>query len=274
MMDVSDTADSDKTGSTLSHRPETIELLRADPHFGGLARSFDVYYGDPDRDRLMDALYARFLTPGCLAFDIGAHVGDRIASFRRLGASVVALEPQPLCYEALSRIFASDGKVWIGNAACARVPGRLTFHINDNNPTVSTASSDFVSRANGAQGWEGQCWNRRVDVEATTLDALVAEHGLPDFIKVDVEGFEDEVLAGLTSRPRSLSFEFTTIERDVAIRALHRLEALGFSRFNIAIGESQLFAFSDGGELTPAQMRDHLVELPHEANSGDIYALA
>ena len=43
----------------------------------------------------MDALYARFLRAGDLAFDIGAHVGDRISSFRRLGARVVALEPQP-----------------------------------------------------------------------------------------------------------------------------------------------------------------------------------
>ena len=52
------------------------------------------------RDAAMDALYARFVRPGDLAFDIGSHVGDRIGSFRRLGARVVALEPQPLCARA------------------------------------------------------------------------------------------------------------------------------------------------------------------------------
>ena len=67
---------------------------------GALERSLAVYYGDPARDAAMDALYARFVKPGDLAFDIGSHVGDRIASFRRLGARVVALEPQPLCATA------------------------------------------------------------------------------------------------------------------------------------------------------------------------------
>ena len=56
-----------------------------------LSRSLRTYYGDPARARAMDALYRRFLKPGDLAFDIGAHVGDRIAAFRRLGARVLAL---------------------------------------------------------------------------------------------------------------------------------------------------------------------------------------
>lgn len=60
-----------------------------------LSRSLRVYHGDHARKAAMDSLYARFLRAGDLAFDIGAHVGDRISSFRRLGASVVALEPQP-----------------------------------------------------------------------------------------------------------------------------------------------------------------------------------
>ncbi|CAA9326259.1 MAG: hypothetical protein AVDCRST_MAG90-1251, partial [uncultured Microvirga sp.] len=59
-----------------------------------LSRSLRVYHGDHARNRAMDALYGRFLREGDLAFDIGAHVGDRTSSFRRLGARVVALEPQ------------------------------------------------------------------------------------------------------------------------------------------------------------------------------------
>ena len=62
----------------------------------------------PARDAAMDALYARFVRAGDLAFDIGSHVGDRIGSFRRLGARVVALEPQPLCARAIRAIYAGD----------------------------------------------------------------------------------------------------------------------------------------------------------------------
>ena len=60
-----------------------------------LSRSLRIYHGDKERHAAMDRLYGAFLSPGDLAFDIGAHVGDRISSFRRLGARVVALEPQP-----------------------------------------------------------------------------------------------------------------------------------------------------------------------------------
>jgi hypothetical protein len=54
-----------------------------------------VYHLDRKRHRAMDALLSRFVRPGDLAFDIGSHVGDRVSSFRRLGARVVAVEPQP-----------------------------------------------------------------------------------------------------------------------------------------------------------------------------------
>ena len=62
----------------------------------GVFRSLRMYHG-PDVPRAaMDALYRQFIEPGDLVFDIGAHVGDRVSSFRRLGARVVAVEPQAL----------------------------------------------------------------------------------------------------------------------------------------------------------------------------------
>ena len=74
----------------------------------GVARSLRIYYGDRTRRRAMDALHARFLNPGDLAFDIGAHVGDRIAAFRRLGARVVAVEPQPALLFTLNMLHGRD----------------------------------------------------------------------------------------------------------------------------------------------------------------------
>ncbi|MGL5361659.1 MAG: FkbM family methyltransferase [Bosea sp. (in: a-proteobacteria)] len=236
-----------------------------------VSRSLRIYHGDPSRNVAMDALHARFLKDGDLAFDIGSHVGDRISSFRRLGARVVALEPQPGPARALQLIHGRDPKVTLLKAACGDAVGEVTLKINSANPTVSTVSDAFVSAAAGAGGWEGQVWDQALVVPSTTLDALIATHGLPAFTKIDVEGFEAHVLSGLSQAVPVLSFEFTTIERNVALACLARLVALGPYRFNVALGESQQFSFADPVDVEA--MKRYLLDLPHSANSGDVYAL-
>ena len=236
-----------------------------------LARSLRTYHGDAARNARMDALYGRFLKAGDLAFDIGAHVGDRIASFRRLGARVVALEPQPGPARVIRLMHHRDPEVTLVRAAAGDCDGEITLHVNSANPTVSTASHDFVRAAGGAGGWEGQVWDETIPVLCVTLDRLIAEHGRPAFIKIDVEGFEDRVLAGLSQPVAALSFEFTTIARKVGQRCLDRLAALGPYRFDVALGESQRLEFERW--VNPAEMSAYLRQLPHEANSGDVYAV-
>ncbi|BCJ62600.1 FkbM family methyltransferase [Micromonospora endophytica] len=248
-----------------------VEALKADPVTASLRRSLEVYYGDPDRDAAMDAFYSRFVRPGDLVFDIGSHVGDHIGCFRRLGARVVAVEPQPLCLRALRAIYAGDDQVRVIESACGAQPGQVSFLVNSANPTVSTASTDFVAAAADAGGWEGQVWDGQIEVPVTTIDALIGEHGTPAFIKIDVEGFEDAVLAGLSRPLPALSFEFTTIGRTVALRCLDRLTTLGFGGFDVALGDDKSLTL--GRWVSAEEMATHLLALPHEANSGDVYCV-
>ena len=241
---------------------ETLRTARA------VMRSLGVYYGRGSRSAEKDQLYAQFIKPGDLVFDVGAHVGDRVASFRRLGARVVAVESQPALAFTLKTIYGRDPEVTIERKAVGRNPGTIEMKINLDNPTVSTASGAFIDAAKDAQGWEGQAWEKTIIVPVTTLDALIAAHGVPAFVKIDVEGFEAEVLAGLTRAIAALSFEFTTIQRDVARSCIARCVTLGFQRYNAALGESQQL-----GEWRSAEdIERWLMALPHAANSGDIYA--
>jgi FkbM family methyltransferase len=232
-------------------------------------RSLRIYHA-PGRASVLDAFHARFVAPGDLAFDIGAHVGDRTASFRRLGARVVAVEPQPRLARLLRLLFARDPGVALACTLVGAAPGRATLWLNSRNPTIATASAAFLSAADGAAGWEGEVWDGRLDCPVTTLDALIAAHGPPCFIKIDVEGFEADVLAGLSAAPPALSFEFTTIQRDVVRLCLDRLRALGYRAFNACLGETMTFAHAQA--VGHDVIADWLAGLPHAANSGDVYA--
>lgn len=236
----------------------------------GLLRSLLTYRVAPRRARKMRALYSDFFGAGDLVFDIGAHVGDRVAAFRSLGALVVAVEPQPDAMAILHRLHGGDPHVTLIEAAVGAQPGHATLHLNTANPTVSTLSNDLIAAAADAALWRTQRWDRSITVDMLTLDDLVAVHGRPVFVKIDAEGYEAEILEGLSTPLPALSFEVTTIQKSVAFAAIDSLEKLAPYRYNFAPGETQRFSL-----LTPvdaATMRAAIAALPESANSGDIYA--
>lgn len=235
----------------------------------GLGRSLLMYYGRPGAGARLDAFYRPFVPPGALCFDIGAHVGSRTRSFRRLGARVVAVEPQPDFARLLRLMFRHVPGVVVRQTAVAAAPGSLRLEISPRTPTVSTGSPAFIRETTRVPSFAWVAWSEAMQVPATTLDALIAEHGLPDFTKIDVEGMEDAVLAGLSQPLPALSFEFIPASLGSAFRSLDRLEALGLYRYNVAWGEDLALT---GEWRDAAAMRAWLQARAPEENSGDIYA--
>jgi len=236
----------------------------------GLLRSLAIYHAIPGRAARLDRFYARFVRPGSFAIDVGAHAGNRVASWRRLGARVVAVEPQPVFADLLRRFFLDDPAVRIEEKLLDAKPGTVALHLSDRYPTLATASGEFMRAAAAAKSFQGVAWEHVLPTEATTLDALIAREGMPDFVKIDVEGAEPRVLAGLSHAVAALSFEYVPAAKDAAVACIDRLEELGTYRFNRSTGESQRLVLPEF--VAAADMRGWLACLSPDDKSGDVYA--
>ncbi|MDH2326957.1 FkbM family methyltransferase [Cereibacter sp. SYSU M97828] len=226
----------------------------------GLLRSLAIYHGHPIRAAAQQRFLSQFVRPGDLAFDIGAHVGSRSRLLHRLGARVIALEPQPHCAAVIARLL--PGVTLLPKAA-GRSEGRATLHISRRHPTVSSLSAGWIKDVAQTEGFRHVRWDQRLEVEVTTLDALIAAHGLPAFCKIDVEGHEAEILAGSNHPIPTVALEYLPETPDLARAAVAQLARNGDYAFNFVQGEGHDF-------IGPWKDADSL--LSQLSRQGDIYA--
>jgi FkbM family methyltransferase len=236
----------------------------------GIARSIAMYYGVPFRGGRMARFYGQFVTPGSLCFDVGAHVGNRIRTFRRLGARVVAVEPQAAFIRLLHGLYGRGGDVVLLHAALGRAPGRARLFVSERAPTVTTLSRAWIDEVRKDPSFRGVRWSEGAEVEVRTLDSLIDEFGVPSFVKIDVEGFESEVLSGLSKPLPALSFEYLPAAREIALECVERLAALGDYRYNWSRGES--LVLGETPWLDADGVRRFIASLTLGSGSGDIYA--
>lgn len=233
----------------------------------GTARSLLVYYGVPGRHGRMRRFYSQFIQPGDLCFDIGAHVGNRLRVWSALGAQVVALEPQPHLMRWLNRLYGRRPHITLLEQAVGAQSGAATLYISHRTPTVTTLSRGWITAVQRDPAFTHVSWDMAVTVPVTTLDALIARYGRPVFCKIDVEGYELEVLRGLSQPIPALSFEYIPAAMEIATGCVTRLAGLGPYEFNYAPGE--IHRLQADHWLSPTEMLSVLAQI--REGSGDVY---
>jgi len=236
----------------------------------GFTLSFLIYYGLPFHHRALIRMYAPFIRADDLCFDIGAHLGDRIRAWSKLGARIIALEPHPGLMNWLRRWYGHKGNIELLEQAVSAQPGTANFWISHLNPSVSTISQHWLTTVQANRRFAGTRWEEQIPVKVTTLDALIAQYGKPAFCKIDVEGAELDVLQGLSQALPALSFEYIPAVIETAVRCIERLSQLGEYEYNWRVSEwprlrSRVW-------LGPEAMMARLQRMPRESDSGDVYA--
>ena len=162
------------------------------------------------QSQLMRQFYAPLLPKDALVFDIGANVGTMTQVFTSLGAKVIAVEPNPDCVRHIE-LATSRNSVEVLQAAVGEKNGLALLKVSDRKDKMSSLSDawrEAITKEN--QDYAGM-WKRELTVPLITLDALIARYGMPHYIKIDVEGYEDQALKGLSRLPPLLSFEFNRL---------------------------------------------------------------
>jgi FkbM family methyltransferase len=207
-----------------------------------------------------DRLLREFVRPGGLVFDVGANRGDYAEMFARLGARVIAIEPTPELIEEI-RLRAPSAVIERCAVGGADGEGHLFVGASDGDSTLSADYVDVLERELGVQ-------MRPLNVRVVTLDTLIARHGRPDFVKIDVEGFEPEVLKGLGQPVPALSFEYHGSLPDASTECLRLLDGC---EFRLSLGQDYRWdsGWVDRDEIA-ALITGHAAADPKAF--GDVYA--
>lgn len=232
----------------------------------GLIRSLLIYNYKPFNKRRLLNFYSQFIEKGDLAFDIGAHTGNRSMSWLSIGAKVVAIEPQPILAGYMEKKIGANSDFILLKKVLGKDCGTVNFRINEAHPSVSTISDEWTNILKEFKS--DLSWDSSIEVEMITLGNLIKSYGVPVFCKIDVEGFEHEVLAGLSHPIPNISFEFfpTTLNR--TFDCLEKIISLGTYTFNWVLAET--FKYQSEKWLSIDEIKEQMSNY-NGKKPGDIY---
>jgi FkbM family methyltransferase len=177
-----------------------------------------------------------------LIFDIGANKGNKVKAFLKMGYRVIAVEPEKKALSTLKWRFAKNKNVTIVDQGVSDKEGTLDIHIADSRSGLNTLSDKWVNTLETGRDNridKKHAFKESYKVNVTTADQIFAKFGLPYFMKIDVEGYEINVLKGMSKLPPYLSFETNLPEfKEETLGCIDRLQDLsGKIMFNYSIDD-------------------------------------
>lgn len=238
--------------------------------FLGISKSYGVYYGIPFRRGRLKRFHKIFINKGDLCFDVGSHIGNRVRAFLDCGAKVVAVEPQPNFAKLLYKFYSNNPHFHLEETGISSKVGLETLYLSKKNPTVTSFSKTFKDKIQSHPLSDDIIWDKEIKIPVSTLDELIKKYGIPEYCKLDIEGYESKALIGLSKAIPKISFEFIPINIDDSYSCIEQLEKLGNYRYNFSMVETMKFSLPKF--VSSEILRGILEKMPKDGRSGDIYA--
>jgi len=234
----------------------------------GMLKSRLIYDYKPFIRIKMKRFYSRFIQPGDLCFDIGSHTGNRSDVWLKMGAIVVAAEPQPAFARLIDNKLGRKKNFTLLQMAIGDRQELTQLQISYLHPAISTVSENWVQVMKEFDFSVN--FDESIEISITTLDHVIEQFGFPQFCKIDVEGYEEQVLMGLSSAIPSLSFEFFPTTLYHAVKCIDLLEVHSNYTYNWSLTET--FKFRNKKWMSATEMKHEIIGYTGR-RSGDIYAI-
>lgn len=215
-------------------------------------------------------IFKSIIKVGDLVFDVGSNMGDKSEIFLSLGARVVGFEPQYNCFKQTVNRFMNNINFTSENLALDKKIGVETMYIA-NYHTISTMSKEFIDETK-KERFTNYRWDETVKVNIEKLDNMIVKYGLPEFIKIDVEGYELNVLEGLTNPVKYISIEYTPELRKNAIECVEYIDKLNDNQTLFNYGYCNMSEFKYDEWISKDEIIKYLESIyDFKSEWGDVY---
>jgi FkbM family methyltransferase len=174
-------------------------------------------------------------------FDIGSNIGLWSLGNINLCDKIISIEASPITFNKLVNNCKNDKIILLNYAVCNNNGNDITFY-QANCDALSTINKDWLTKHTS------RFYNhpyREITCKTITIDKLIEQYGLPDLIKIDVEGGEYECIISLTQKVKLLCFEWASEVNDITFKCIDYLLNLGYTQFYIQHSDNYLFRPQD-----------------------------
>ena len=174
-------------------------------------------------------------------FDIGANKGDWALANVQNSEKIIAVEASPITFQKLRETCKDDKILLLNYAVCDNNGEDIVFYHADSD-TLSTLNKDWLTSESSRFSNTGF---QEIVCKTISMDELIARYGVPDLIKVDVEGGEYQCLRSLTQKVNLLCFEWASEMNSITFQCLDYLISIGFTQFSIQLTDEYLYRPSE-----------------------------